>query len=402
MRIRSTVAALVCAALAAAAAPTAPAAPASAHVRDAERARPTPVPTTATVTADQLGPGSVLAVVSRGNFEKLNADGLVRSLEVVTADGGRHPVWSVEVREDPDGWFHGDFVLADWRPELHTALIRVSRGAATDLAVAYDVVTGAVREVPLPRQASTVGIDPTGRGVLMTTWPTQRRPGRVALLSWAGVRSGVSGRSDGAAIASPDGRTLVSSAGSAKRWWVIDPVARTSTSVPTPGDCRPVRWLDDGRVLAGCTAGRRAGTQQLRAVALDGSSAALGVRHRGEPADNGIGIFGDDDVRTVQGRSWYQSYAGCGGGILTRQAASGRVRVVRVPGRPDSPATLLGTRGDDLLVALQRTDCGSWPDRAVLSLLDPVTRQETVLTRLGRRESWREVVPTTEVRAWIW
>lgn len=399
MRIRSTVAALVCAGLAATAAATAPA---GAQLPHSERARPAPVATTATVSADQLGPGSVLAVVSRGNFEQLDADGLARSLEVVTPDGERHPVWSVDVREDRDGWFPGDFVLADWRPELHTALLRVSRGAATDLAVAYDVVTGTAREVVLPRQASTVGLDPTGRGVLMTTWPSQRRPGRVALLSWAGVRSGVTGRSDGAAIASPDGRTLVASAGSARTWWVIDPVARSSTSVPTPGECRPVRWLDDGRVLAGCISGRRAGTQQLRAIALDGSSAALGVRHRGEPADNGVGIFGDDDVRTVQGRRWYESYAGCGGGILTRQTASGKVRVVRVPGRPDSPATLLGTRGDDLLVALQRTDCGSWPDRAVLSLLDPVTREQTVLTRLGRRESWREVVPTTEVHAWIW
>ncbi|NYE35231.1 hypothetical protein F4692_000335 [Nocardioides cavernae] len=396
MRIRSFVAALACAGL------VSTAAPAGAALPDAERARPTPVPTTATVTVDQLGPGSVLAVVSRGRFEELRAEGLARSLEVITPDGDRHPVWSVDVHEDRDGWFRGDFVLADWRPELHTALLRVSRGPETDLAVAYDVVTGSAREVPLPRQASTVGLDPTGRGVLMSTWPAQRRAGRVALLSWAGVRTGIPGRSDNSAIASPDGGTLVTSEGGAGRWWVVDPVARTSSSVATPGDCRPVRWLEDGRVLAGCISGKRAEVQQLRAIALDGRSTRLGARHRGEPADNGVGIFGDADVRTVQGRSWYESYAGCGGGILTRQDARGRVRVVRVPGRPDSPATLLGTRGDDLLLALQRTDCGSWPDRAVLSLFDPVGREETVLTRLGRRESWREVLPTTEVRAWIW
>lgn len=396
MRIRSIAAALVCAGL------VTTAAPAGAVLPDAERARTAPVPATATVTPEQLGPGSVLAVVSRGRFEKLDAEGLARSLEVITPDGARHPVWSVEVKEDRDGWFRGDFVLADWRPELHTALLRVSRGADTDLAVAYDVVTGAVREVPLPRRASTVGLDPAGRGLLMTTWPTQRRAGRVALLSWAGVRTGITGRSDGAAIASPDGSTLVANEGAADRWWIVDAVAGTSTAVATPGECRPVRWLDDSRVLAGCLSGKRAEVQQLRAVALDGRSTALGTRHRGEAADNGVGIFGDADVRTVQGRSWYESYAGCGGGILTRQGSGGKVRVVRVPGRPDSPATLLGTRGDDLLLALQRTDCGSWPDRAVLSLFDPVEREETVLTRLGRRESWRELVPTTEVHAWIW
>ena len=56
----------------------------------------------------------------------------------------------------------------------------------------------------------------------------------------------------------------------------------------------------------------------------------------------------DDDVRSVRGGSWYESYGGCGGGVLTRQTRSGVARMVRVPGREGALA-LLGTRGDDLV-----------------------------------------------------
>ena len=151
-------------------------------------------------------------------------------------------------------------------------------------------------------------------------------------------------------------------------------------------------------MVATCT-GRRLGSQ-LRLVDLDGSSSPLGIRHTARTWRRGAPIMSDDDVRSVRGRSWYESYGGCGGGVLTRQTRSGVARVVRVPGR-DGALALLGTRGDDLVLAIQRTECGSWPDRAVLSRFDPVMRTETVLTRLGRTESWREIISATEVRSWI-
>jgi hypothetical protein len=373
-------------------------APAGAGLPEQDRSATVPVPTTATVTVDQLGAGSVLAVVSHGNFEELSAKGLARSLEVITPDGVRHPVYSVQVVESRLGWHHGDFTLADWRPDLHTALLSVSLGSRGFKAVAYDVVTGATREVRLPEKASTIGLAPDGSGIIMTTYPTQRRSGRVVRQLWSGATSGITGRSDGAALTSPDGRTLVTNEGAARRWWIIDPVARTSSSVDTPGDCRPQRWADADSVVATCS---RRMTSQLRLVHLDGTSSPLGIRHTERTRRRGAPIFDDEDVRIVRGTSWYESYGGCGGGVLTRQTAVGTARLVRVPGR-DGALTLVGTRGDDLLVALQRTECGSWPDRAVLSTFDPVSRTETVLTRLGRTESWREVVSATEVRSWIW
>ena len=156
----------------------------------------TPVPTTATVTADQLGADSTIAVVTKGYFEK-GATGVGRSLEVITADGVRHPVWSVTLRETPAGWYPGDFTLSDWRPEMHTALLRVSLGGQGDKAVSYDVTTGATHEVKLPREVSTVSLNPDGTGVLVTTYPSAKRAGRVATLSWEGVKTLLPARAQG-------------------------------------------------------------------------------------------------------------------------------------------------------------------------------------------------------------
>lgn len=371
------------------------AAPAGAADGDADRrATPTlPVPTTATVTPDQLGPDSSIAVVTHGAFEKLNATGLARSLEVITPDGVRHSVYSVQVKESRLGWYLGDFLIADWRPEMHTALLRVSLGGDGDKLVSYDVTTGATHEMPAPQRGSTFALAPDGSGVLMTTYGTEHRTGRVATVTWDGVRSSLPARGDGSALTSIDGRTLVT--GDQSRWWVTDLAARTITAIDTPGLCIPRRWADADSVVATC--GTRRGSQ-LRRVDLDGTSSALGVRHALNPRD---GVFDDGDVRVVQGRSWFESYDGCGGAFLARQTAAGKVRRVPVPGL-DGPLTLVGTRGDDLVITHEKPECDSVRQRAALTLFDPVTKDETVLTRLGRDEAWRGVFAATEVRSWIW
>lgn len=367
------------------------AAPSSAADR---RAAPTlPVPTTATVAADQLGPDSSIAVVTHGSFEKRDAAGLARSLEVITPDGVRHPVYSVQVEESRLGWYLGDFLIADWRPELHTALLRVSLGKDGDKLVSYDVTTGAMREVPAPPRGSTFGLAPDGSGVLMTTYGTQRRSGRVASLTWDGLRTLLPARADQAAITSIDGTTLVTS-DRKDRWWVTDLATRTSTTFDTPGSCTPRRWLDADSVVATCFTRRGS---QLRRVDLDGTSSPLGIRHSTSPRD---GVFDDGDVREVQGRSWFESYGGCGGAFLTRQTAAGKVRLVPVPGL-EGPLTLVGTRGDDLVITHEKPECDSTRQRGALALFDPVTKAERILTRLDRDEAWREVLAATEVRSWI-
>jgi len=377
---------------------TAGGAPAGAALPRADRAlQARPAPTTATVTAARLGPDSTIAVVTTGTFEKVHANDLTRSLEVITADGVRHPVYTVEATENLAGWYPGDFAIADWRPELHTALLRVSLGSHGDTLVSYDVTTGSMHEVPAPRQANAVALDPDGSGVLMTTYANDRQPtGRLASVTWDGVRTWLPARAEGAPITSIDGGTVVSAEG--QRWWVTNLESRTSAAIDTPGYCVPHRWLDADTAVATCS--NRRG-MQLRQVDLDGSSSRMGIRHTERTRASGPPVFNDDDVRVVQGRSWYESYGGCGGGFLTRQTAAGRVRLVTVPGH-EGPLSLVGTRGKSLVLAHQADDCTSTRARAVLTLFDPVGEVETELTRLARDEQWREVFLATEVRSWIW
>ncbi len=370
-------------------------APAASALPTADQRGALPVPTTATVTAAELGTDSVIAVVTHGSFEEVDAGGLARSLEVITPDGVRHSVYSVEVKKSRDGWYHGDFAIADWRPERHTALLRVSLGADGDKLVSYDVTTGETHEVPAPRQASAVALAPDGSGVLLTTYSSSRRAGRVGTLGWDGVRTWLPARGDGAAITSIDGRTLVTSRGD--RWWLTDLATRTSTTIDTPGTCTPRRWSDADSVVATCW--NRRGSR-LREIDLTGRSYALGRLHDERSRRNGPPVFEDADVRTVQGRAWYESYGGCGGGFLTRTTRD-NVTIVRVPGNRGA-VELVGERGKALVIAHAQDDCASTGTRGVLGLFDPRARSETVLTRLARRESWREVFLATEVRAWIW
>lgn len=84
--------AVICAA--AVAAPSTAAHPTAALPTAGERGSQ-PVPTKNTVTAAQLGADSVVAVVTHGPFDDVEADGLARSLEVITPDGVPHPVYTV-------------------------------------------------------------------------------------------------------------------------------------------------------------------------------------------------------------------------------------------------------------------------------------------------------------------
>jgi hypothetical protein len=370
-------------------------APAGARPPDRDVQPTAPTPTTATVTPDQLGPGAVIATVAHGDFTDPSASGLRRSLEVISPDGVRHRVYDVRVRRDRAGWQVGDFRLADWRPEMHTALLRVSSGAEVEKAVSYDVVTGETHEVVLQSNTNTVGLSPDGTGVLLTTFARKSRPGRVVRHTWAGTTSGIPADADGVALASVDGRLLITR--NDDGWALTDHVARTSTTMPTRGSCTPLRWMDADAVMASCRI--RQGSQ-LRRMGLDGTSSALGVRHSEKQRRSGVPIFDDDDVRVVQGRRWYESYGGCGGGMLTTQTSRGKVRLVRLPGRAGA-LNLLGARGDSLFVALQEEECGSRASRAVLALVDPVTRRVSVLTRLGRGQSWSDTLPADEVRSWV-
>ena len=357
-----------------------------------------PVPETATVPADQLGPDWVLGVVTRGNFDRLHATGLGRSLELVAPDGTRRPVWSTDVKENSQGWFDGDFTLADWSPATHTALLRVYGPNGGSRAVSYDVTTGEQHVVRLPQEVASMGLLADGTGIVTMGYPTRpKRGGRLGTLAWDGTAAPLPGRGDLPSLTSPDGLTLVTSESTRHRWWVVDLAGRTARSVDTVEGCVPRRWYDATSVVATCLGPR--GSRLFR-IDLDGVRTPVAVRHRTTKRWFRGPVWDDTDARTAQGRTWYESNGPCGGSFITRQTAAGKVRLVPVPGA-DAGITLVGARGDDLVVAHTET-CDTRPPRGVLSLFDPVTRTERVLLRLGRRETWRHVQSAAEARSWGW
>jgi hypothetical protein len=189
----------------------------------------------------------------------------------------------------------------------------------------------------------------------------------------------------------------VTSESTRHRWWVVDLTTRSATHVDTVEGCVPRRWYDATAVVATCLGPR--GSRLFR-IGLDGSRSPLAVRHHTTRRHWRGPVWDDTDLRSVQGRTYYESNGPCGGSFLTRQTAKGTVRLVEVPGA-DAGISLVGARGKDLVVAHTET-CNVRPPRGVLSLFDPVSGSERVLLRLGRRETWRHVQAAAEVRAWGW
>ena len=373
----------------------APAAPAPrVLVQPVERRSDLPAVVTATVRPDQLGRGSTLAVTSTAGFDERPST-VTTSLDVITPDGVRHPVYSVSTPFESETYV-GDFHLADWRPEMHTALLRVVRGhAVPDQLVAYDVTSGETRTTTMPRRGLSAGLDPTGEGVLLAL--SGRGPrGRLLARGWDGTTTRLPGTTGGAPITSVDGRTLVTGAGERRTWWIIDLVRRRGSELEPPGGCDPVRWLDADSVVASCyTEGDDSGNQ-LMAVHLDGTSTPLGTYHpfaRTRRTD----VLADGDVRTVRGKRWYATWRSCGSGVVTGATGSGDRR--RVPGTTGLD-TLVGTRGDRLLLALGGDQCRDGRGPKVLEVLDPRTGSVHVLTRLDEGQWWRSVIGATEVRSW--
>ncbi len=349
-----------------------------------------PVPVTATVTEGQLGRGSTIAVIGNVWEQADPPANPTTSLEVITPDGVRHPVWSSPLTVD-DGYVAGDFVLADWRPELHTALVRVTRdGHAYDTVVSYDLTTGATHEVGLPRRAISAALDPDGTGLLMTLYG-KGPAARTVAQDWDGARTRLPG-TGGYPMTSVDGRTLVSPAGERRDWSIVDLEQRTATELTPPGTCSPIRWLDEDSVLTSCYAD---GGNTLRAVHLDGGSTVLGPFHRIDNAGR-VDVTQDGDLVRAGGSSWRQAWARRGG-VLTQQVGAGPV--ARVPGT--AGLWHLGRAGGGRLLLARSGNLLEAPrTRGVLELFDTATGTRDVLLRLERREAWRSVIGATEVRAW--
>ena len=343
----------------------------------------------ADVPWDEVGPGWSLASVAHGPRTRGGyVDARQRTLELMSPEGARYELHRSRVELRPRGWYSGDFYLTDVDPARRTVLLVDSSGPHSQRATELDLVTGTTRVLRLPANAGGVGLRPDGTGVLVQTVQAN-----VVSFGWTGGRTVLARDVEGGVIATPGGAAVVGSTRDALR---VIPFDGSATSiVDAPGDCRPLRWYDEGVLLASCWS--RRGTQ-LTAVGLDGSvTRVAGLRRTNSRGFRGPS-WDDTEVRVVGGRTYYQGNGPCGGSFVTRERADGSVRVVRVPGSTGG-VTMLDAVGDRLRVAHTATCDGGQP-RSVLSLLDPVTREEEVLLALGRRQVWAQIRTWDELRPW--
>lgn len=343
----------------------------------------------ADVPWDEVGPGWTLASVAHG---PISPGGYVearrRTLELLSPDGTRYELHRSRVELRPRGWYAGDFYLSDVDPARRTVLLVDSSGPHTQRATELDVATGATRALRLPANAGGTGLRPDGSGIIVQTVQ-----GNLVSFAWTGGRAVLARDVEGGVIATPDGEAVVGSTRDALRVIPLDGSA--SRTVDAPGDCRPLRWYDEGVLLTSCLS--RRGTR-LTAVGLDGGVAPVaGLRRTTSRGFRGPS-WDDTEVRVVGGRTYYQGNGPCGGSFLTRERADGEVRVVRVPGSTGG-VTMLDAVGDRVRIA-HTASCDGGQPRAVLSLFDPVTKDEDELLALGRRQAWSQIGTWGELRPW--
>lgn len=342
----------------------------------------------ATVPWDEVGDGWVLASIQRGPYKNGDLRVRARSLELISPEGTRYPLYATSKQPDENYVDPSNFILVGWDPVARTALLKRSVSIARAQAIRLDLESGSSQTLALPKQEMRTGLRPDGGGVLV-----QNFSGKVVSIAWDGVRTTVGQASQGGAITSPDGTAVV----------VADPGHLTlvpldgspAREVATPGQCNPHRWYDDTQLLASCFS--RKGTQ-LVTIGLDGTVTPMGGLRRTTERDFHGPSWVDTDVRIVGGRSYYEGNGPCGGSFITKENAAGEEKVVKVPGSQGG-VSLVDARDDRLVIAHTAT-CDDGPPRAVLSLFDPVSKVEDVLTTLAPRERWAHVLAWDEPRPW--
>lgn len=345
----------------------------------------------ASVFWDQVGDGWTLVTVDRVRTTRGERRVLARSLELVAPEGTRYSLYSTRKQPQKNhvGRDQSNFSLVDWDPETRVALLERFVSPFRVQAIRLNLQSGASQSLALPRNEASTGLRPDGTGVL-----SQTIGGKVLSIAWDGTRTTLGRASSSwSPITTLDGTAALIAA---RGHLTVMPLDGSPTrEIATPGECRPLRWFDDTQVLASCHT--RKGFQ-LVTVGLDGTvTDRAHRRNTGSPDFTGPS-WDDSDVREVGGVSYYEGNGPCGGSFIARENDAGDAKVVRVPGSTGG-ISLIDSRDDRLVIAHSAT-CDGAPPRAVLSLFDPVSRDEQVLLTLGRREHWGYVLAWDEPRPW--
>lgn len=336
---------------------------------------PAPAARAADASAAPVG-GSYLASVytDRG-------PGASQRLVLVAATGGSSTVLERRVSRRYAG-----FTLVDWSVDGRTALLTGYDGDGSWVD-RVDVTTGAVQRLRV-RRLATVALDPAGTGLLATTWESRvSNVLRLDRIAWSGARTRLPIGTNGTLLTSPDGTLVLTGTPRGGKQRLVSLADGSVRGVFRHREyCGPVRWWDQTRVLETC------GDDTSDLVLVD---PAAGTRTR-LTDDHADGDYGHYDGRQL-GDTLYVEVQGSCKGYVGRLEADGSTRRVRVPGTRGQ-VFLVDAVGSELVVQLA-PGCNASGERAGLSRFDPVTRVETPLLRLPRREELTDVLTLGETRA---
>jgi len=314
----------------------------------------------------RVGPGWVLAQYTTAAPEG-GKSGPV-TLYLVSPGGARYQLarWP-DMRTAP--------ALLAWSPDGQRALFQVfsGKGGVEQLTLATGrmatfVMQGAANPIgyTTPKGLNIVGARPSGNGTILARYSLSGR-----LVQSLGYSAG------GGALYAPSGVEFVTGTGRglklvSNRGSLIRqlPVPRTSANT-----CGPVRWWNDGTVLASCSPPGSA-APRLWLVPVGGAHPTALTPPRNPRTS---GDLGDLDAWQLSSGLYQQAAGPCGVLHIFRQARDGSIKLVTVP-HTSGDNRVLTARGSRLLVQAP-TDCtGS------VSLLwyDPGKRAEQWLIRAPR------------------
>jgi TolB protein len=311
-----------------------------------------------------VGPGWVLDTYSAGT----RARPAPTTLYLVSPGGAKYPLltWRVSATPAPTivAWA-GDktealFALhsANGQPGGYGELNLVT-GKMTRVAFASAATTPL--GYTLPSGAQILGITQSGQNTTIARYT--QSGALVKALVTVGQALGASYSPDGAKLAVPalGGLLLVSNAGGVLRKLPV-------TGAGAKATCAPVRWWNATTVLASC--GR------LWLVPASGArpSALTPARNPAKPPHD----YGDLDAWQLPSGLYLQSAGACGTLELNRQAASGSITKVTVPGMTDSPVVVTAY-GAQLLIG----QLGCEGSGGQLAWFNPATGAEHWLFRTG-------------------
>ena len=341
--------------------------------------------TTAVAAPPTPGEGWYLTTIEHGRPGPYGIVAKRQRLVLVSPDGHRTRLLDQPARKAGR--------LVDWAPDGSVALL-VSQDEKHPQATRVDVATGHTTTLPLPTDVADVVLAPDGEGVLAVAYQdedTDKAP--LSEITWDGTRTTISDDVDGPVLPSPDGASLVTH-GAGWHSKVLRVLSAADGAVlqkvKTPTHCLPVRWWDDHRVLADCSA--KKGTTTLSLVDVDAATVAP-LTGRTDPQPEDLGHL---DARRIDSGLYVQVAGPCGFVYLGRQHADGRITRVRVPHAVGN-VLLVDAQGGRLTLE-HAISCDGAAPRSALTSFDPATGTERRLVVLPRDEAFAAVLPYGERR----